>query len=299
MQLARVTRRLSDPILGEAARAGTTGRAVRATALAAVLALTILSLSQMLHVGWWLQDANGYWEAAMRLRAGAPLYPAVPNVDASDVYKYAPWFAYAWVPLTLLPKSAAMVLWIAAELAAVLACALPAIRAGTLAGVATSFIAIALLLPAAATGNVQPLVVAALLYGVERTTGPLWIAATASLKAMPLVLVAVYVGRRQWRRAAITMALTAALVAPMLLFDLSHYPLSAGAATGPMSQVAMYAAAMVAAGISMLLARGPYGWLAASVATVLAAPRWSYYVPSFLLVGLARPVSRRRDDPGA
>ena len=263
------------------------GRIARAVGLSAVLALALLGLSQMLHEGWWLQDANGYWEAAMRLRSHLPLYPAVANVDASDVYKYAPWFAYAWLPLTVLPKALAMGLWLAANLAAVVACAVPPLRVRSAAGLTMALFTVALLLPTAATGNVQPLLVATLLYGVERASGPFWIAAAASLKAMPIILVAVYVGRGEWRRAAATVTLTVALVAPMLLFDISHYPMSAGAAIGPLNEAVMYAAALIAAAVALVVARGRFGWLAGSVATVLAAPRWSYYTPSFLIVGFA------------
>lgn len=40
--------------------------------------------------GWTLADAGAYWQAALRLRDGEPLYPLLTNVDASEVYRYAP-----------------------------------------------------------------------------------------------------------------------------------------------------------------------------------------------------------------
>ena len=292
--MARMSERISVPVLAEVATAGTLGRAARAIGLAAVAAYAILGVSQLLTHGWWGQDAQAYWDAAERLRAGGDLYPAVANTDASDVYRYAPWFAGAWIPLTLLPKGVAMAIWIGMLFAVSAASVLPLLRTQTLAGLVLAVLAAALLVPAAASGNVQPLLVFALLYGVERRSGPLWIAVAASLKATPILFVAVYLGRRQWRRAAVAGVLSAVLVAPMLLFDLSHYPVQVGAATGPLGGLLLAAAAGVATVLAVGLGRGRYGWLAASVAALAAMPRWSYYQPTFLLVSLAG--SARRGD---
>ena len=66
------------------------------------------------------------------------------------------------------------------------------------------------------------------MWGVERRSGPIWIALGASLKAVPLALALVYAGRGEWRKAAVAAGLTALLVAPMLLFDLSGYSTDPG-----------------------------------------------------------------------
>ena len=285
--MARMSERIPVPVLAEVATAGPLGRVARAIGLAAIAAYAILGLSQPLAHGWWGQDAQAYWQAAERLRAGGDLYPAVVNIDASDVYRYAPWFAVAWIPLTLLPKGVAMAIWIGMLFAVSAASVLPLLRARTLASLALSILAAALLVPAAASGNVQPLLVFALLFGVEQRSGPLWIAVAASLKATPILFVAVYLGRRQWRRATLAGVLTGVLVAPMLFFDVSHYPVQVGAAAGPLGGLLLAAAAGVAALLAVRLAPGRYGWLAASVAALAAMPRWSYYQPTFLLAGLA------------
>jgi hypothetical protein len=143
----------------------------------------------------------------------------------------------------------------------------------------------ALLLPAAASGNVQPLLLATLLFGLERRSGPLWIALAASLKAAPILLVAVYLGRREWTRAMLALGLTAILTLPMLLFDLSHYPTDTAAAIGPLPFWLLLAAAACATAASFALARTRYAWLAAAAAVLLAIPRWSYYQPSFVILG--------------
>ena len=198
---------------------------------------------------WHLRDAGAYWEAAIRLRDGEPLYPALADTDASDVYRYAPWLAWAWVPLTFLPREVVNVIWSIILLAASAAALRPLVRL-------QGWLSVALFLPIvggiSAIGNVQPLIVAALVLGVERRTGPLWIAAAASLKAVPLLLVVTYVGRRQWIRVLVTLALTAALVAPMLFYDLSEYPTGAGGAS-MLFDVPILFALVVASGIVMSL----------------------------------------------
>ena len=96
----------------------------------------------------------------------------------------------------------------------------------------TGWAAFAIFLPlqlqGAIFGNVQPLLVLMLMWGVERRSGPLWVAVGASLKAVPLVLALVYAGRGEFGKAAWSLALTLILIAPMLLFDLASYPTSPG-----------------------------------------------------------------------
>ena len=238
---------------------------------------------------WHLSDAGAYWEAAMRLREGEPLYPALADPEASDVYRYAPWLAWAWVPLTLLPREVVHVIWSIFLLAASAAALSPLVRI-------RAWLAVALFGPIlvgiSAIGNVQPLIVAALVLGVERRSGPLWIAAAASLKAVPLLLVVTYVGRRQWLRALATLGLTAALVAPMLLYDLSHYPTGAGGAS-MFFDVPILFALVVAGGIvvSLRLAPTRWAWLASSTTVALALPRFFVYDLTFLMTSFAELVT--------
>jgi hypothetical protein len=138
-------------------------------------------------------------------------------------------------------------------------------------------------------GNVQALMVAALLYGLPRRAGPAWIALAASLKATPILFVLIYLGRRDWSRVGTTLGLTAFLVAPMLLYDLSGYPVSGQfvglAADAPL----LWAATAGAAGIaSLLLSRTTYASLAGASAALLALPRFAPYEVTVLAVGVAR-----------
>ena len=259
---------------------------VRAARLLTMALIVGLGISQLiLTVGdWHLRDAGAYWDAATRLRDGQPLYPALADTEASEVYRYAPWFAWAWVPLTYLPREIVNVLWSAVLLAASAVALVPLVRLR--AWLAVAFFA-PILVGISAIGNVQPLVVAAVVLGVERRSGPLWVAVAASLKAVPILFVVTYLGRREWWRAAWTGLLTAGLVAPMLLYDLSSYPIGAGAA-GILTGIPVLYAAAVAAGIlvSVRLARSRFAWLASATTVAVALPRFFVYDLTFLIAAV-------------
>lgn len=229
-------------------------------------------------------DTEAYWTASRRLWSGQPLYPAALDTASSmfygAAYRYAPWFAVAFTPLALLPYKAAVVVW-----AAILAVAFGYVAWRVVQ--ARAWLLGALLLPfllhALTDGNVQPLLVAGLLYGVERRSGPLWIALAASLKGVPLAFALVYLGRRQWWRFGITLALTAALLAPMLAFDLSHYPMAPGKTLlwGTM----LYP--LVVGCLALAAVRWP-DWRLAGVMAVVAMPRFWFYDLTWLLLALHR-----------
>jgi Glycosyltransferase family 87 len=269
-------------------RAGRTAlnrvRLARTVALAVILAIGIVNLYWAV-TGWTLSDAAAYWNAAMRLRDGGQLYPVLPNVDASDVYRYAPWFAWAVIPVTYLPVQLAGALWSLVLLAASGWALLPLVRA-------RAWLLLALFAPIlvgiSAVGNVQALIVAALAHGLERRSGPLWIALAASLKITPLAFALVYAGRREWRRFAAACALTGLLWAPALLYDLRGYATEAGQAASLFAVPVLYAGVIaIAIGVTLALARSRAGWLAAATTVVLALPRLFVYDVSFVLLGIA------------
>jgi hypothetical protein len=165
----------------------------------------------------------------------------------------------------------------------------PLLRHG-LAGTAAFALFAPLQLEGAVYGNVQPLLVLLLLWGVERRSGPLWIAVAASLKAVPLVLALVYAGRGEWRRAGLALLFTIVLVVPAFLFDLSGYSRQPGGGNLSLVSVTPFLFLAVALGISVLAfgaARSRYRWLAGSLAMIAVLPRLLPYEISFLLVGAA------------
>lgn len=245
--------------------------------------------------GWNLSDMEAYWNAALRLRGDQPLYIRSYSVGAHDLYLYSPWFAYAWIPLTYLPRAVVSVGWAGLLLGASIASVRPAFRTRHSAGVLLGVLLGSMLFWNTSKGNVQPLLTCVVVYGARGRFGPLSIAAAASLKAAPLALVAFYLGRREWRRAALTIALTALLVAPMLLFDLSTYPSNPGVSVAIFYTIgpgAWLAVALVVFTAAWRLARTRWGWLAAAVAVIAAFPRLLTYDLSLLLVAAPQDTGR-------
>jgi hypothetical protein len=240
---------------------------------------------------WNLVDMNVYWDAAHRLRAGESLY--ANGANTFHAYRYAPWFAGAWVPLTYLPKALVGFAWSIVLLAASAAVLWPLLRLRTTPALLLFVLMLPLLVPMASGGNVQPLMVAALLYGLPRRSGPLWVALAASLKVTPILFVLVYVGRREWTRAAVTVLIAVALLAPALLMGLSPTTVDAGpvAALLAISPV-LYVVVAIAASIAALVvsARWPtYGPIASATASIISLPRLFLSDVTTLLAGVPSP----------
>jgi hypothetical protein len=270
-------------------------RAYSPTRLARLLVVGIVvgwSISNIaFHVAAWsLSDMDAYWNAALRLREGQPLYPALADPSAADVYRYSPWFAALWVPLTFIPKVLVGVVW-SAVLVAATAVALWPLRRGGLSAIATAFLLGSFLIWGASVGNVQPLLIAALVQGLERRSGPLWIGIAASLKAVPILYVLLYVGRREWARAGAALVITGLLVAPFLLFDLGNYPAGSGDAPSPLLAISpvLYAAGLATLAVTTIwlaARRAPYDRLAAATSVLAALPRITLLDLPHLLVGV-------------
>lgn len=271
-------------------------RLARLVVVAIVIGWSISNIA--FHVAAWsLSDMDAYWNAAIRLREHQPLFPPLLDPSAADVYRYSPWFAAVWVPLTFVPKVLVGLVWSAVLLAAT-AVALWPLRRGGLTAIAVAFLLGSFLIWGASVGNVQPLLVAVLVYGLERRSGPFWIAAAASLKAVPILYVFLYVGRRQWARAGAALLITLLLVAPFLLVDLTNYPAGSGDAPSPLLAIspAFYAAglgALIAATVWLTARRSPYDRLAAATSVLVALPRITLLDLPQLLVG----VGPRRREP--
>jgi hypothetical protein len=238
---------------------------------------------------WELEDAQAYWNAGMRLRDGGALYVAVdPNADEMLAYRYAPWFAWLWVPLTYLPKPLVELVWSAILILASGLAVLPILRRRSVAAICLVALLGGLLLRTASTGNVHALMMAGLMWGLPRRSGPLWIGVAASLKLVPILFVLPYLGQRRPLRALLAILVAAVLTAPALLYDLSAYPSEAGESISLLSNVGPIAFAVVAL-LSFLgglvYARTRYAWLAAAVSVLACLPRLELYSLTYLGVG--------------
>ncbi len=223
-------------------------------------------------------DLDAYLGAAMRLRDGGDLYPALPpgvSQESPLLYRYAPWFAYAVIPLTFVPRSILVPVWDLVLVAATVGVVWPALRTRTIEGVAIGVFLGGMLMQATAFANVHALMLLPLVYRLEKRDGPLWIAVAASLKAFPLLLVLVYLGRREWSRVAWTLGLAALLVAPMLFFDLSHYPTESEepwlTLTNPPILYVVVVGGLALA--TWRYARTRWAWLLGAALMILASPR--------------------------
>ena len=249
--------------------------------------------------GWKLIDMDVYWTAAQQWRATGNPYALTATTTDHTVFRYAPWFAALWVPLTYLPRPVVDVGWSLVLVAAAIAAVIPILRAYGSRALPLATLMLGLLIGMAASGNVQPLLVAWLVWGMERRSGPFWIALAASLKAVPLLYVIVYLGRRQWWRVVLTLALSAVLTGPMLLFELPPLVTDFGGSNSltNVSLVLWAAVAVGALGVALVLAfrRSRYASLATGAAVVLALPRLFLYDTTFVLPGVAES---HADDTG-
>ena len=151
---------------------------------------------------WHLHDMEVYEAAALRIRDGQPLYGG--DVDQLSAYRYAPWFAYAWLPLTYLPPEVVRVGWSALMLAATVLALLPLIR---MRAVLVVLLFGPILIGISAIGNVHPAMMALLMWGIPRRWGGIAVGLAASLKVVPILLVLHFVAERRWTQAGVALAL--------------------------------------------------------------------------------------------
>ena len=257
----------------------------------ALLFGTMLIRVALIATDWNFGDISAYWFAAERLKHGEPLYLGSLNPDSYQVFRYAPWFAWLWVPLTFLPRWLVEMGWATVLGAASIWILAGLVRLRSAAGIGLALILTPWLLSLVQVGNIQPLVVAALAYGMSRPSGPLWVGASAALKVVPGLFALVYVARRQWRKVIFAAAWSAIFAAPFLLYDLSGYQTDPGRSVSLyyyVSPLAWLVGAVLSVTLALVLAwrRSPYIWVAASVAVMLAGPRTHVTYATYLVVGL-------------
>lgn len=277
---------------------------------ARLLALAVAALGVAVLIGAVVSqtvrpDAEAYWLAAQRLREGLPLY-ASPGGDETEIYRYAPWFAFAWVPLTYLGHDMAFAVWRGILLVAIVGGLWPLVRRPTPASITLAVLIGGLLISSLPQANATPLMVGALAMALQTRAGPLVLGLAGSLKVFPLVLVAGYVAERRWLHAAVAIGISGVLWLHLLAFDIrlfmqiggpSFY--LGGVSLLDVSVLLWLPVAIVGSLILMALVvrRSPWSWLAAGAAIPLAVPRvWlpdaAYVLPG--AVALLRAIEARR-----
>lgn len=286
--------------------------------LARPIAIVVAALGAVLLIGAGFTphvtpDADAYWHAAQRLREGLPLYDAASG-DETQIYRYAPWFAYAWVPLTLLSQANAYLLWRAILLLAAAASVWPMLRHPTPASLTLALLMGSLLVSNLPAGNVTTLMVGGLVLGLRTRAGPVVVGLAASLKVFPLLLVAGFVAERRWRAAAIATVIAGVLWLHVLAFGLDSYPTSVNGGSFYVGGTSLYAispavwvavAAVVLATLTALAARrSPWTWLASGAAIPAIVPRvWlpdaAYLLPAAKgLIGALDARASGEEGPG-
>ncbi len=261
-----------------------------AVRLAQVVILAILVGIGLNHVvfairDWPLGDMDVYLAAAERLRDGESLY--VSGDVAVNSFWYAPWYAVLWIPFTYLPREVVAIGWSGVLLVATAAVVVLLWRRGPRGAVLSLFIGPALF-AVSAGGNVQSLMVLALLVGFHRAWGPVAVAGAASLKLAPIVLVVAYAARGEWKRAAISVVVAALLLTPSLLLGVADAGVRSEEAPSLIGVSPVLYAVVVLAGLTAaFFVPRRHRLLATATAAVLALPRLFVYDVTLVAVGAA------------
>jgi hypothetical protein len=248
-----------------------------------VVGLLAAGFLPTLLTGQLLVDMTAHTLAGERLKTTGQIYSSYPG-DLVP-YKYAPWFAALWIPLTFIPTAVVGALWLTTLVgsAAWLLWRAP----WWLAVFAGPFVAWG-----AAIGNAGPLLYAVLAAAASTRAAGYAIGAVASLKAFPILLVLTLLRTHRWRDAVIACVTAVALAAPMLWFDLSGYQVSAEGPRSIFNVLGAWAWGMGAvAGCAIALWRPRWG--TGGLAVVLANPRFQWYDLGYLLIE-PRPVRTPR-----
>jgi hypothetical protein len=220
---------------------------------------------------------------------GLPLYPPT-DPDAGNLYRYAPWFAFAWTPFALL-GDAGILVWRLVVLGSALYVIGSVLAIRTHAAYVMATLAIPLL-GAPVLGNVEAPLLAMLVW---RRSDPWSVGIAASLKLYPLLLCAGYVAERRWKDVAIAVGVTLVLWAPAPLLGLQHYVTDPGFANGntggwlwDMGIWIPVTGLLVAGIVCLAWRRSRWAWLAASLALPWSVPRYTGNELAYLWPALRR-----------
>lgn len=242
---------------------------------------------------WHLLDMSAYRDAALRIREGDVLYGG--DVHFNSAYRYAPWFAYAWVPLTYLPDAAVRVGWSALLLIGAAFAVRPLMHRSK-----ASLLGLLLFAPmmfgTVTGGNVQPLMIGALVVGLSTRWGWLAIGFAASLKLIPLAFCAVFIAQRRWWQLVGAVGATALLWLPVVWMPVEPITFDTGLARMlPWPLWVLVPAGGAAVALAFAVRGSAYTPLAAACAAIIALPRMFVYEIAILLPAVPPSNHARRE----
>ncbi|MGI8929495.1 MAG: glycosyltransferase 87 family protein [Candidatus Limnocylindrales bacterium] len=262
-------------------------RYARLVAIAVIVAIGVNSIVWAI-ADWHLADMHVYQDAALRIRAGEPLYGG--DVDSLSAYRYAPWFAYAWVPLTYLPQGMIDFGWSVFLVTGSALAIWASLRGGGHSRVLLALVMAPILFGISAIGNVQGPMLALLMIGLPRRWAGLAVGVAASLKLAPLILALIFLAQRRWWQFLTAVATTTVLWLPAVWMAIDPVTFDSGLArTLPQPLWLAVAAVGLISATALAWKRSRHVTLAAALAAVLAIPRLFVYDISLLLVGTLDP----------
>ena len=267
-------------------------------ALAIIGALAGLAVAWMHLLGDPLNDARPYYEAAARLNAGQPLYPANVDPNSNQIYLYPPVFAILLRPFAVVPFEVFALLW---ELVVVASFVFLLRRLGVRRR--STWIAIGILgVPIGwALTVAQAHVPMTLLMAIGQ---PWSIALAANLKLFPALLILYWLGRRDWESAVAFLVWSVLLIAIQVFLaqgasidyvrqlgveQLGEPGVLRNFSPFTVSPVLWVGLLFVGAAVTIVTARHRWGWAVAVTFASLAPPRLLVYMLTGLLAGLRQP----------
>lgn len=270
---------------------------------AVVGALAGIGVAWMHVVGDPLADAHAYYDAASRLNAGQPLYPAGIDPSTNRIYLYPPLLAVVLRPLALLPYEAFALLWelvIVGSFVALLRY-LGVRRRSTWIAVGILGVPIGWALTVAQAHVPMTLLLA---------LGQPWsIALAANLKLFPLVIAIWWLGRRDFESFFAFLIWVALFAAAQLVLEwngtLAFFGSVGFAQIGEVRNISPFAQSpwlwfglvLLGALVTLALARTRWGWAAAVTFATLSPPRLLIYMLMGLLAAIRQPRMAGEPDP--
>jgi hypothetical protein len=277
-----------------------------------VFALAVIGAAAGVAVAWMhvagdpLADAHAYYEAATRLNAGQPLYPANLDPNENHIYLYPPLLAQLLRPLALLSYEWFALIWELVVIAAFV---------GLLQHLGvrkrSTWLAIGLL--GVPIGWALTIAQAQIPMTLLMALGQPWsIALAANLKLFPALIALYWLGRRDWESLMAFLVWSALIVAAQFVVDPSNTVAFVKAVgfdqTGEpgvlrnfsiytISPVAWFAFLFVASIAILTAARTRWGWAIAVGLTTVAPPRLLTYMLTGWLAGVRRPRLAGEPDP--